>query len=73
MVSGLCLRRMEVLDPILQNLAAYPRWLVAACGVIVALGVLWVLVKVLKWTLYLAAVVVAVVVVGSIVMWWLGR
>lgn len=64
---------MEALDPIMQNLAAYPRWLVALCGVIVGLGLIWVLVKVLKWTLYLAAIVAAGCVVTGLVLWWLGR
>lgn len=49
---------MESLPPFLQSLGEYPRWLVVACLTVVAAAGLWLLIKVLKWTLYLALAVV---------------
>lgn len=34
-------------------LAGYPEWLVVACATIVAVVFLWIVAKVLKWSLYL--------------------
>ncbi len=36
-----------------DSLADYPRWLVLACVTIVLAGAIWVLAKLLKWTLWL--------------------
>lgn len=53
---------MESLPPYLESMGEYPRWFVVFClTVVVAVG-LWVLVKVLKWTLYL---LIAVVLLGG--------
>jgi hypothetical protein len=48
-------------DPLLDSLAGYPRWFVAACLTIVAAVVLWILAKLLKWGVYvlLALVLIA--------------
>jgi uncharacterized membrane protein len=63
----------EVLDNLTRNLEAYPAWLVASCAIIAAVGLVWLLVKVLKWTLYLAAMAVAGFAVTAVVLWWLGQ
>lgn len=49
---------MDTLPPALQSLNEYPRWLVAACLTVVLAAALWLLIKVLKWTLYVALAVV---------------
>lgn len=53
----------------LDSLAGYPRWFVAACLTIVAAAVLWVFAKLLKWSLYL--LVALVLVAGLTVTGWL--
>ncbi|MCF7689345.1 MAG: hypothetical protein K9M98_15765 [Cephaloticoccus sp.] len=53
---------MDQLPPFLESLGEYPRWFVVACLTVVAAVGLWLLVKVLKWTLYL---VLAVVLLGG--------
>ncbi len=57
----------------MQNLGAYPRWLVATCGVIVALALLWIFGKLLKWTVYLLIALSMIAVVVGGVYWWMGR
>jgi hypothetical protein len=48
----------------------FPRWLVILSGVLIAVVVVWVLAKVLKWTLVLVfAALVVVLVLGGLV--WL--
>ncbi|MDB6167919.1 MAG: hypothetical protein JWM88_783 [Verrucomicrobia bacterium] len=39
-------------SPLLDSLASYPHWFVAACLTIVAAAVIWILAKALKWGLY---------------------
>ncbi len=63
----------EHLEAALQNLHAYPRWLVASCVVIVALAALWVLGKLLKWTLYVVVALAALAVIAGGVWWFLGQ
>jgi len=56
MVSGRIRVNHDSMTPptsVLDSLAAYPRWLVAACLTVVAAALIWVMAKVLKWTLYL--------------------
>lgn len=43
-----------------DSLAGYPRWLVLACVTVLAAAALWLLAKVLKWSLYLLAILVLV-------------
>ena len=57
----------------LQNLSAYPRWVVGSCAIVVSLAVLWVLGKLLKWTVYVVVSLAAIAVIGSGVWWWMGR
>jgi hypothetical protein len=63
----------DLLHDLTRNIEAYPPWLVAGCAIVVALGLVWILVKLLKWTLYLAALAVAGLAVVGVVVWWLGQ
>lgn len=62
---------MIALDAVLQNLELYPRWLVALGTIAAAAVGVWVLAKVLKWTVYLAAIVTFGCVVVVVIAWWL--
>ena len=48
-----------------DSLADYPDWFVALCVTVVVAVAIWVLVKLLKWALWLA--LIAVVVAGALV------
>jgi len=63
---------MDWVSHLLAPFAAYPRWLVLTCVVLVAAGLGWLLIKVLKWTLYLTLLLVLVGLVVIVVMWLLG-
>ena len=47
-----------------DSLADYPQWFVVACVTVVAAVMIWVLVKLLKWALWVA--LIAVLVVGGV-------
>jgi len=47
-----------------DSLRGYPRWLVAACGTVVAVFVVWILLKLLRVGLWIA--LIAVLVGGTI-------
>ena len=51
------------LHPLLDSLAGYPPWFVAACLTLVLAAVIWLLAKLLKWGLYL---VIALVLSGGL-------
>lgn len=53
---------MDPLPPYLDSLGEYPRWFVVACATVAAAVGLWILAKLLKWTIYL---LVAVVLLGG--------
>jgi hypothetical protein len=59
-------------DNLLQQLEAYPRWLVLLGTVGGSVVAVWALAKILKWTFYLLAVAL----VGGLalfgILWWLG-
>ena len=63
---------MEQLQRLLEPLNAYPRWFVITCLVLVALGVFWLLVKAIKWALYLLMAAVLLVLILVAVGWLLG-
>ncbi len=63
---------MPALDPLLEALNAYPRWLVALGLSFGAIVTVWVTAKLLKWTLYAAAAIVLVCSLAGIAVWWLG-
>ena len=54
-----------VLPPptLLDSLAGYPHWFVAACLTLVLAAVIWLLAKLLKWGLY---VLIALVLIGGL-------
>ena len=60
---------MAKTSTMLDSLADYPRWFVVACGTIVAAVVIWVVMKLLKWTLW--ALIFTVLVVGLGTAAWL--
>lgn len=60
---------MDALPPYLDSLREYPPWLVVACLTLVAAVGLWLLAKLLKWTIYL--LVAAVLVVGVVAAVWM--
>lgn len=61
------------MDTLLQDFSAYPRWLVALGLALVAIAIVWVAAKVLKWTIYAAAAILLACTLAGIVLWWLGR
>jgi len=61
---------MDTLRPILDSLGEYPRWFVIACVTLVAAAGLWVLSKVLKWTIYVLVALILLVGGGAVV-WYL--
>ena len=63
---------MDSLSPFIESLGEYPRWFVVACLTVVAAVGLWLLVKALKWTLYLLLTVVLLG-GGAAVVWLLMR
>lgn len=60
---------MDQLRHFLAPLAAYPRWFVLLCLVVVAAGVAWLVMKALKWVAYLAILVVLLAAVLAAVIW----
>lgn len=51
--------------PMLDSLAEYPQWLVVACGTIVVAAAIWVVMKLLKWTLWLLLAAVLAIGLGT--------
>lgn len=64
-------RAVETIDRLSQELATYPRWLVALILSTLVVVVVWVGVKLLKLTLYVAAALLTAVALTGIVLWWL--
>jgi uncharacterized RDD family membrane protein YckC len=64
--------RMDNLQRLLAPLAAYPRWLVITCLVLVALAAFWLLTKVIKWTIFLVLAGVVLLAVLVAFGWFLG-
>jgi hypothetical protein len=64
---GACLARMPLAEAVTRSftmdLSAYPRWAVILAGAAVAAVALWLLMKVLKWTLWL---LIGAVVLGGL-------
>ncbi|MCX6955984.1 MAG: hypothetical protein NTV51_27925 [Verrucomicrobia bacterium] len=52
-------------SPGVDSLADYPRWLVVACVTIVLAAAIWVVMKLLKWTLWLLLFAVLVLGLGT--------
>ncbi len=60
------------LKDIIVQLEAYPRWLVASCGVILSLALLWVVGKVLKLTIQVVLALAGIALIVGAVWWVLG-
>ena len=65
-------RALELIDEIMRQAALYPRWLVITCAVLVGVVALWIVVKLLKWTLILLFTLILLVIVGGVLISWLG-
>lgn len=63
---------MDDLHRLLAPLAAYPRWLVITCLVLVAVAAFWLLAKVIKLTIYLVIAGVVLLAVLVALGWFLG-
>jgi hypothetical protein len=63
---------MESFQHLLAPLAAYPRWFVITCLVLVALAGVWLLAKLVKWTLTLLIAAVLLVLILAAVAWLVG-
>jgi hypothetical protein len=46
--------------PLIDSLSGYPQWLVMACLTVVAVVAIWLVAKLLKWSLYLLMVLVLI-------------
>ncbi len=51
----------KVAPTVVESLADYPRWFVVVCVTIVAAVLIWLVMKVLKWTLWLLLITVLLV------------
>ena len=63
---------MTWLDAAIDSSSAYPRWLVVAVGTLMAVVLLWLMAKILKWSLYLLVILVLVSGGAWAVVLWLG-
>lgn len=63
---------MTWLAVMMDALSDYPRWFVVTCVVLVGLGLLWFLIKILKWSLYVLAVVALLGLAALAAGLWLG-
>jgi hypothetical protein len=53
---------------LLQAASAYPPWLVAVCAVVAGMFVLWIVGKLLKWSLMV--IVAAILILGAAAVVW---
>ena len=65
-------QHMSEWEQLNEVLAQYPKWLVAIVLALSAVVAIWLLAKLLKWTIYAAAAVALVCVLAGIAVWWLG-
>ena len=54
---------------LLHSLAAYPPWLVAVCAVVAGIFALWLVGKLLKWSLMV--IVAGILILGAAALVWL--
>jgi len=64
--------QVEFIDQCVRQAALYPRWLVIASTVITLAVILWIVVKLLKWSLLLLFTLIVLTIVGGAVLWCLG-
>jgi hypothetical protein len=65
-------RSVDLIDQCVRQAALYPRWLVVTCTVLAGIAALWIVAKLLKWTLILLLTFTVVAIVGGVLLWWLG-
>ncbi|MDE3084829.1 MAG: hypothetical protein KGJ37_06395 [Verrucomicrobiota bacterium] len=53
-----------------HSLATYPAWLVIVCSVLAAAFTIWLLAKLVKWTVAIIAALV-ILACGAALVWWL--
>jgi hypothetical protein len=63
---------VDFIDQCVRQAALYPRWLVITSTVLTGIAVLWIVAKLLKWTLILLFTLMVVAIVGGVIIWWLG-
>jgi hypothetical protein len=63
---------MELFQRLLAPLAAYPRWFVVTCLVLVALAAGWLLARLVKWTLWLLLAAGVLLLILVAVVWLVG-
>jgi hypothetical protein len=64
-----CVRVMSSLDSWLQPLRAYPRGFVLVCFVLTAGAAIWIIAKLLKWSVYTVSMLVFAGVTGAFALW----
>jgi hypothetical protein len=60
---------MSLIETWLQPLRDYPRWFVLLSFMFVAGVVIWVIAKLLKWSIYAAGLVVFATITGAFALW----
>ena len=65
-------RRVDFFDQCMRQAALYPRWLVVTSTVLAGIAVLWIVAKLLKWTLVVLLALIFVFSLGGLLIWWLG-
>ena len=63
---------MDWLLQFFAPLGAYPRWFVIICVGLVAVGALWLVAKLIKWTIHLVVLCLVVGLVLFVAAWLLG-
>lgn len=63
---------MDFIDQSMRQAALYPRWLVITCAVVASLLFFWIVAKLLKWTVMLLLIFGLVIVLGGVLIGWLG-
>jgi heme/copper-type cytochrome/quinol oxidase subunit 4 len=53
----------------LQPLRAYPRGFVLACFILTVGALVWIIAKICKWSVYLAAFIMLAVATGAFALW----
>lgn len=69
MRGTVCVGAMTLLETWLQPLRAYPPGWVLAVFVVTAGGVAWLIAKMLKWIVYVLALVIFATATGALALW----
>jgi hypothetical protein len=63
---------MDVIDQCMRQVALYPRWMVITGAAIALIFIFWIVAKLLKWALVLFLIFSLVIIVGGVLLGWLG-